>query len=520
MIKSNCIKKILPFVVLLGAFGFALSGCGSSSAEKSDGTAVQDEGTAAYYRILEEEHIGVSAAYDELSGMDLSDSESEAFARKLADLKKCEGRFAHESESTGNQYIAEVAFYLNKGKVFCSVPYTGYKGEIADGEVKESSDADYLFETRTTGNHSGQEQDFLLQFGENHLHISWEGTSDYVLRREDVSAETEQEAESHASFEETGTYKAVEALIDNIYGTTEHKLYYDTESGELNLYLKAPDSTKVFLTSGTASEEVLSSWDSVVTSMTEVGAQLYTVVHAGNHGDHVNIYMVDSLKPDNAYKAEDYLLWVDNDTVKFDIAEDEAFPADGNALSEQSSAFDIVAKYIKDNGDSAAIGSYSGSCIDITLSADMKNTCRMMLDEGDESHIIVFYSVPVTLEGTDDTVEMNLSLVKNNETADYQLRVPTSVNTDGRNMLHNIYAEGVLDCGEYKYHDPIEIKKFYSETMDHAEAYEGYFTKMPEQLMPAMVYTLEQSLKNLDPSVEMKDLGFRSLEAGPSFVQQ
>ena len=336
MIKCTNRKRYIVWSIwAVSAISILCSCSSSASANEQSGTeaiaAASADGTVVYNRIVGEDHIDIDTAYEELSGLEFSDADAEAFVQKIADLKKCEGRFIQESESTGNRYTADVSFYLHDGDVYFAMPYSGYSGTITDGLVEKSSDSDYLYESATTGEVYGQEQQFSIHFSEERLHVEWADTCDYVLVRGDGSVEHEQDYRK--PFDETDTYQAIVSLVDKLYASTEHQLYYDADSKELNLYMKAPDSTRKYITAEGYKDKIRDSWQALSDSLIELGGKLYTVLHAGNGGEHVNIYMVDAIKDAHAYTSEDYLLWIDNDTVKYDILRD-----DSSALSKSHDA--------------------------------------------------------------------------------------------------------------------------------------------------------------------------------------
>lgn len=340
MIKHCNISGTIISGMLVSCMAAAfLCGCGSSTEKKEETEAAEtlsNDGTAVYRSVMEEEYIDIDAAYEELSGLVFSDADADAFVQKLEDLKKCEGRFLQESESTGNRYTADVSFYLQKGDVYFSMPYSGYMGTIADGAVKPSEDRDYLYESATTGEHYGQEQQFSIHFREDALHVEWGGTCDYVLVRGDGSAEHEQDYRT--PFDKTETYQSLAAVIDKACGSTEHQLYYDADSRELNLYMKAPDSSRKYMTTEKYREEVQPSWQNLSDSLADLGGKLYPVLHAGGNGEYFNIYLVEELKEDHAYTSDDYLLWIENDTVKYDIAKDSSYSGAAAEYAETTAA--------------------------------------------------------------------------------------------------------------------------------------------------------------------------------------
>ena len=336
-------KKRVSVIVLLLISGLYLAGCGSSSEgtasnkddeiinvqtqnqnEKSeDVKRPEDDIRKIYEDILEKDYIEIDTAYKTLAEYDNPDDEIRLFIEELSDLIECEGVFVYESERTGNRYTANVAFYLQHGETLCSVEYTGYMGTISDGLVKPLNDEEYLYEAEPKGDLYGHEQDFLIQFSPASLHIKWADTEDFILSRGDGSVEYAQDNKSQSSFEESDVYASIVELIDNTYESFDHSVRYDTEDKALYIYIEAPEDTRSTLKKGKNNEDVVRTWSAIVDNTTSLGSKLYTVLHAGKDGDHVYICWVDRLDSQDVYSEDDYLLFTDNDTVRFNIMDED-----------------------------------------------------------------------------------------------------------------------------------------------------------------------------------------------------
>ena len=300
-----------------------LTSCGqNNSVVSSENTySVSDTNTGVYEDLLKNDHVVLDDAFNQLASESSLEPDAKMLFDELSILKKCEGAFAHEYETTGNRYAAEVSFYLQKGESYCSVEYSGYMGTIKDGLIKESDDPDYRYMTETKGDLFGREQDFSIHFSEETLRIQWAETCDYILTRGDGSVEYAQDYRT--PFEETDSYRMIIELVDKVHKDAPHKVEYDSDAKELNIYVEAPESTRS--TIAAHKSELQESWERLVNGWTEFGGKLYQALHVGNNGEHVNIYMVDSLD-----SPEEYVLWVDNDTVKYNLMEDESIDQAGS----------------------------------------------------------------------------------------------------------------------------------------------------------------------------------------------
>ena len=296
----------------------------SSESVVSDRSAGDE--TASFEEIMSSDHMAVDEAYAQLKDVSTDDAKQAEFIQKLKDLKDCSGKFANTTES-GNRYSADVAFYLSSGKIYCTVTYTGYRGEIKDGEVTDSEEDGYLFESEPKGDLYGNEQDFHLYFAKDKLHIMWAETCDYLLDRGDGSAESVEDYE--VPFDESATYKKIEEILDENYDSLEHDMAYDEKNRELNIYFQAPDNLRAALK--TQDADLLESWNNLIESMKTLSESILKVVEIGGNANGVNIYWVDKLNSENEYTQSDYVLWVRNGEVKYNCADDSSSPASSSS---------------------------------------------------------------------------------------------------------------------------------------------------------------------------------------------
>ena len=297
---------------------FILGGCGGIMNRDTSELPVGTAATASddiYREAMTAEKIDVREAYDLLKDLDFDDPEKEAFVQQLKDLLQCSGGFVQVSEDTGNRYGAEVSFYLASGVVRCAVDYSGYMGEIIDGDVVETKEAGYRFETSTKGDLFGNDQDFKIYFGNDQLHITWAENCDYVLTRGDGSVESVQDYTP--PFDETAAYESILEVIDNYFSDFEHKVEYDKNGLALNIYVQGMDGLRNVLAK--QDKDVTDAWQGVSESMCTLSDQLLTITKVGGDAYYVNIYWVDKLR-DNGYIQDDMLLWVQNGVEKYNVA--------------------------------------------------------------------------------------------------------------------------------------------------------------------------------------------------------
>lgn len=359
-------KTILTTVIMIFCI-FAMVGCSGSGNAKdvnkernignkdADSTAVglsSSSNSAAYSVIMAADHISVEDAFEQLKGNDTADSDQTELLQKLEDLKDCSGKFANTTER-GNVYSADVSFYLSGGKIYSSVTYSGYMGEIGDGEVRDSKEEGYLFESEPKGNLYGNEQDFHLYFGKDKLHIIWGESCDYILDRGDGSAESVEDYD--VPFEETDTYKKIESIIDKSFDGYEHELVYSKVRRELNVYFQAPTGLRSSL--NTKDSKLLDSWQKLIESMQSFSESLLTVVQIGGKAEYVNIYWVDLLNSTHSYTESDYLVWIQNGTVKYNYADHLSTASSRSSANDSGTSGGNSSDYIA--GSSS--GSDSGS---------------------------------------------------------------------------------------------------------------------------------------------------------------
>ena len=321
--NSIHIKRISAALGLLFCL-LIMAGCSSSD------KTVEDD--PLYKEIMTSENLSVDEAYEQLKNSSSTDPEQTAFIQRLQDLKDCSGKFANTTDR-GNVYSADVSFYLSGGKVFSSVTYSGYMGEIEDGEVKDSDEKGYLFEADPKWNLYGNEQDFHLCFGKDKLHIMWAENCDYVLDRGDGSKESVEDYK--VPFEESDTFKKIEALLDENFSDYEHELVYDKEKSELNVYFQAPDNLRAAL--DTNNSKLNDSWQKLVDSMKSMSDSLLTIVKIGGNAENVNVFWVDNLNGSHSYTESDYILWIHNGTVKYNYADHPSGSTSSQSSNNQES---------------------------------------------------------------------------------------------------------------------------------------------------------------------------------------
>ena len=291
------------FLILL------LVGCGDA------GTNDTSASTESFNEVMTAERIDVQDAYDLLKDCDFDDPEADALVQQLKELIQCSGGFVQVSEDTGDRYSAEVSFYLASGNIKCSIDYSGYMGEISDGDVIETQETGYRFESSPEGDLFGRKQDFKIYFGNEQLHITWADICDYVLTRGDGSVESVQDYKT--PFDETEAFKTIVDLMDTSFPNTPHEVVYDKNGSALNLYFQAPDKSRAGLVS--QNNEIMDAWQGVSDSMCNLSDQILTVTKVGGNAYYVNIYWVDKLKK-GEYTQEDQLLWIQNGVEKYNAA--------------------------------------------------------------------------------------------------------------------------------------------------------------------------------------------------------
>lgn len=318
-----------------------MTGCGSSDKTVKDNNLISE--------IKASEHTSVDDAYEQLKDSASTDSEQAEFIQQLKDLKECSGKFANKTER-GNVYSAEVTFYLSRGKIYSTVVYSGYMGEIGDGEVSDSTEKGYLFESEPKGNLYGNEQDFHPLFGKDKLRIAWGESCDYTLDRGDGTPESVENYE--VPFDESDTFKKIETLLDENFADYEHELIYNKSKSELNVYFQAPDNLREAL--NTNNSKLNDSWQKLVDSMKSFSELLLSVTKIGGKAENVNIYWVDSWNNSQSYDESDYILWIHNGTVKYNYADHLSEYPTSPSSNEKKSVY-------SDQHSESSLGSDSGA---------------------------------------------------------------------------------------------------------------------------------------------------------------
>ena len=272
--------------------------------------------------IVNADRIDIEEIYDKLSNVKLIGTQSD-FQKKIDLLYNCTGRFVQQSENSGNKYTADVSFYLSKGDIYCSIDYSGYMGEIADGIVQGSSKDGYFFESFPKGDLYGREQDFKIYFSNESLYISWADTCEYTLTRGDGSVENAQER--NETFEETGVLDTIEDLIDKDFSGFEHNVVYDKETSSISISLQM-DGLRSALTINDS--QIVDEWEETTDLFSALSEQLYNAAKIPTYREDgifipyifdVHIFIVDKINPNASYSESEMLLWVDNGAVKYNV---------------------------------------------------------------------------------------------------------------------------------------------------------------------------------------------------------
>lgn len=317
-------NKLSLFLIILSLF---LNGCSVSNASSKS-----DSSLAVYEEVITAEKISLEDAYEKLKDLSFEDKEKSDFVEELKQLKECGGAFVQVSEDTGNRYAADVSFYLASGKIYCAIDYSGYMGIIHDGEVVESKNKDYVFETNTTGDLFTREQDFLICFSPQLLKISWADTIEYVLTRGDGSADSVQDY--RVPFEETEAYQSLVSILDRRFEKFGHELVYNKDKKTLDLFIEMPEGSRQAL--ATKDSDLIETWNTMVDSQCELCDSMLTIVKVGKNADYVNVYFVDKLRNSNSYVDSDFLLWIQNGEVMYDYQND--VPSTSSSSSGNSSS--------------------------------------------------------------------------------------------------------------------------------------------------------------------------------------
>lgn len=321
-----------------------------TKATSSSETGTDELAADILAQLLKEEHIDLTDACMQFEKTDSLSEEESAFYQNLCLLKNCSGRFVQKSEDSGNRYTADVAFYLSNGDIYCSVAYTGYMGEIADGKVRDGVQEDYYFEAYPKGDLYGREQDFKIYFGNEKLYISWADTCEYTLTRGDGSTENAQERQE--SFEETGVLDTIIELIDQGFPNNEHNVVYDKDNSALSISVQF-DGLRSGLSSNDS--EKRSAWDNLVDSLCEWSEKIYGAAKIPTYEKDgvfwpyvfdVHIFVVDKIKTSGDYSENEMLLWVDNGLVKYNIISDNTQTNNHTATSGERNALKSAQNYL------------------------------------------------------------------------------------------------------------------------------------------------------------------------------
>ena len=303
----------------------------------------------------ETDRIGIEDAYEKLKSVSSRDEETEALFQKLGLLKNCSGRFLQMSEDSGNVYTADIDFYLVDDEVYCSINYTGYMGEIADGIVSESQHGEYSFESFPKGDLYGREQEFKIYFSNEKLHISWGSlgntTCEYVLTRGDGSVENAQERRE--SFEDTGTLDTINETVDAAFSSCPHNVIYDKDLSSITISIQIDGARSAFQTNDS---ELLSRWQPVVDQIVLLDEQFYEAVSILQYEENgtwwpyvydVHFYIVDKLNNSGKYSDDEILLWVTNGKIQYNIA---------NSTPDSSKTNSTVSATPSNNGHTVTSG--------------------------------------------------------------------------------------------------------------------------------------------------------------------
>jgi len=285
---------------------------------KVEASSVDNSRQDIFAQIIEADHIEIADAYNLLNDVETLSEDENALCQTLSLLKDCSGRFVQQSEETGNRYTADVAFYLVKGEIYCSIEYTGYMGEISDGIVSESQMDGYSFEAFPKGNFYGREQDFKIYFANEKLYISWADTCEYTLTRGDGSADSVQE--HRGNLEESGLLDSVISVVDSNYADFEHSVFYDEDNRSLYIYIQGMDNLRAYLAANNS--DLIEAWQGVTDNAVTLSETLYDALNY--YVDHVYVCWVDTLNPSNTYAQSEILFQAENGNVKYNVIADNS----------------------------------------------------------------------------------------------------------------------------------------------------------------------------------------------------
>lgn len=276
--------------------------------------------------ILESQHITVEDACQKIEQEEKITDSDESFKEKLEELQSCQGIFVNTGKS-GKTYTAEVSFYFAHGKLFASIDYDGYSGTIDDAEVDWKSlpkSETYCIGFYPKGKFYSVEHDFTVEVDKEKLHIQWGDDCDYVLKR--ASGATEELKGAESSFEESDTYKAICEKVDSTFSGKDHQVVYEQSSGTLYIYLVISEgSRKEFIANA---EELKDSWTKIVDELKTFSETIGKTIElatwdAHNFAeDYCKIMVVDSIKDDEKYYAQDTWAIIADGKVEYDLLGD------------------------------------------------------------------------------------------------------------------------------------------------------------------------------------------------------
>ena len=268
------------------------------------------------------------------------------FQNGLAELMKCQGIFI-QNGSTGKVYTAEVLFYLKYGVPFCKIEYDGYSGTIEDvqidwikgigsvvSEKEEATEAEiaeakaeegYLAVGHAVGHFFSAEHEFRFLFGENNLYIQWGDNCNYVLQR--ASGAAEELEDKTPPFEESDIYKTICNQVDTSFAKQAHKVVYDAESKTVYIYLVISEGGRKKFVSN--ADQLKDSWENIVDGLKTSSETVKDAVNVATREGlsdlsrgHCRFMVVDSLKEDDRYFAQDTWAIITDGKVEYDLLDD------------------------------------------------------------------------------------------------------------------------------------------------------------------------------------------------------
>ena len=114
-------------------------------------------------------------------------------------------------------------------------------------------------------------------------------------------------------FDQTSMYTTIVDLVDQNFSSYDHLVTYNRDTESLFLIFEAPANTRAGLESGNSS--VMEAWKKVVDGFSNLSQTFYDSLHSTYGVEHVLVYMVEEMKNDGSYVADDIFLYVDNGVV-------------------------------------------------------------------------------------------------------------------------------------------------------------------------------------------------------------